>query len=168
MTVPFIEYFSKKLTENGLVDAEERLIGCTDAQIEELEQKLNIRFPVLYREYLRVMGRQSGDFLRGEEHSYPYLLTLKDDAQEILADSEVTYRLSPTDFVFWMSQGTQFAFFDTASGDDPPVFHYREYTPGPTRRQDHLSQFLDSMLDHQIEMTREVSKLRAANSSGQV
>ncbi len=164
MAVPFIQYFSKKLIDSGLVDDEAPIKGCTAAEIKELEQRENIKFPAVYRAYLEVMGRQAGDFLRGEEHSYPDLLTLKEGAQEILADSEITYQLSPTDFVFWMSQGTQFAFFDTSVGDDPPVFHYREYTAAPTRRHDHLSQFLDYMLDAQLEMRKEAFELRAANS----
>jgi hypothetical protein len=155
MTLPFIQYFCKKLIDNGLVDDEATIEACTNAEIAELEQKLNIKFPAVYRAYLEVMGRQAGDFLRGEEHSYPDLLTLKEGAQEILADSEITYRLSPTDFVFWMSQGTQFAFFDTSVGDDPLVFHYREYTAAPIKRHDHLSEFLDYMLDTQLEISRQ-------------
>lgn len=164
MAVPFIQYFSKKLIDNGLVHDEACMEACTCAEITELEQVLNITFPSVYRAYLEVMGRQAGDFLRGEEHSYPDLLTLKEEAQEIFAESEIAYRLSPTDFVFWMSQGTQFAFFDTSVGDDPPVFHYREYTAAPTKRHDHLSQFWDYMLDAQLEMRKEASELRAANS----
>ncbi len=166
MTVPFIRDFSQKLIENGLVDDEACIEACTDAEIAELEEKLNIKLPAVYRAYLAVMGRQAGDFWRGEEHSYPDLLTLKEGAQEILVDSEVAYRLSPTDFVFWMSQGTQFAFFDTALGDDPPVYHYLEYKPAPTKRHDHLSQFFEYMLDTQLEMRREaeVEKNATRNS----
>ena len=57
-------------------------------------------------------------------------------------------------FVFWMSQGCQFAFFKLTDGDDPPVYYYREYSG----QNDYiiisgsLSQFLMDVLNRKRDL----------------
>jgi hypothetical protein len=165
MTSHFIEDFADRLVASRFVYAEKPIIGCTDQEIQEMEEKFAIKFPPIYRDYLRVLGRKSGDFLRGEEHSYPDLLDLKEDAQELLRESNSTFRLPPTAFIIWMSQGVQFSFFDCASGDDPPVFHYREGDPVPIKRHEHYSEVLEYWLEQQIEIRKRIAELDAANDS---
>ena len=165
MNMHFIKDFAEKLIANGFVYSEKPIMGCTTGEIEDLEKKLQIKFPSIYRDYLRILGQGSGDFLRGEEHSYPDLLDLQQGAKELLEEWNCAYRLPPTAFVFWMSQGTQFTFFDCAAGDDPPVFHYREGYAEPVRRDDHYSEMLERWLDQQIEIRKRISELDAGNDS---
>lgn len=158
MSNAFIDSFAEKLYASGKATEDDPLIGCSPEEISEIESKVGVKLPAIYQAYLLKMGRRSGVFLRGEEHSYPHLLSLTKDGQDTITESDVDYKLQPTAFVFWMSQGTQFAFFDTAEGDDPPVYHYREYDPAPIKRHDHFSQWLDYQLAGALEVQERLKK----------
>jgi hypothetical protein len=159
MSHPFIDSFAEKLYSSGLSDDSAPLIACSQEEFSVIEDKLSVRLPCIYQAFLVKMGRSTADFLRGEEHCYPQLLTLTSDAQELLNESDTNFRLPPTAFVFWMSQGAQFAFFDTAEGDDPPVYHYREDDLEPIKRHDRFSQWLDYQLAGQLLLLERVERL---------
>lgn len=154
----FIDSFAERLYASGFANDSDPLIGCSLQECSEIESKLGVKLPAIYQAYLLKMGRRSGVFLRGEEHSYPHLLSLTKDGQDTITESNVDYKLQPTAFVFWMSQGTQFAFFDTTEGDNPLVYHYREYDPAPIKRLDHFSQWLDYQLNGALEVQKRLRK----------
>jgi SMI1 / KNR4 family (SUKH-1) len=159
MTSAFMDDFAKKLLVQGLVYEDRPLRGCSDAEVEEIERTTNVKLPPIYRAFLQTMGKSTGEFLRGEERCYPELLTLREGADELLAEEGATtkFKLSPTDFVFWMSQGTQFFFFDTAVGDDPPVYHFREGCVEPALKWPHYSHALSALSDQQIELLKRMN-----------
>lgn len=159
MSHPFIDSFAEKLYSSGLADDGDPLIACSQEEFFVIQDKLVVRLPSIYQAFLLKMGRSTADFLRGEERCYPQLLTLISDAQELLSESNTNFRLPPTAFVFWMSQGAQFAFFDTVEGDDPPVYHYREDDLEPIKRHDHFSQWLDYQLAGQLVLLERAKKL---------
>jgi hypothetical protein len=158
MSNAFIDSFAERLYDSGIATEDDPLVGCSPEEISEIENTLGLRLPAIYQAYLLKMGRRSGDFLRGEEHSYPHILTLIRDGQSLLRECDVDYKFQPTAFVFWMSQGTQFALFDTAEGDDPPVYHYREDDPEPIKRHDRYSQWLDYQLAGALELQERLKK----------
>lgn len=158
MSNAFIDSFAEKLYSSGLANDSDPLIGCSPEECSVTEDKLKVRLPSIYQAFLLKMGRSTADFLRGEERCYPELLALTSDAQELLSDSNANFRLQPTSFVFWMSQGAQFSFFDTAEGDDPPVYHYREDDIEPINRHDHFSQWLDYQLAGQLVLLERLKK----------
>ncbi len=162
MTRNFIDNFAEKLLAKGFVYAEEPIAGCTEDEIEEMENRFQIKFPSMYRDYLRVMGRGTGSLLRGEEHCYPDLLKLREWAQELLTESESAFHLPHSAFVIWMSQGTQFSYIDCAGGDDPPVYHYREDDEAPVKRHNRFSEVLEYWLKQQTQIENEINKQRAS------
>ena len=159
MSIDFVEKFAQKLIASDIANVDDPLVGCTAAEIDEIERKVKVTLPAIYREYLSKMGRSPGDFLRGEECCYPELTTLTDDGRELLSESGSAYKLQPTAFVFWMSQGTQFSFFDTKKGNDPPIYHYREDDPEPLKRHEHFSEYMEYMLANEIAVRDRIKEL---------
>ncbi|CAN1213549.1 Knr4/Smi1-like domain-containing protein [Tumidithrix helvetica PCC 7403] len=105
---------------------ENTLLPCSDRSITELEQKLEISLPKLYKEFLQMMGNGAGKFLQGEDCFYPQLPLIQGWAKELLQENNFPESLPDDAFVFFMHQGYQFSFFKLSEGDNPPIYSYCE------------------------------------------
>ncbi|MDD1505708.1 hypothetical protein PVA17_23595 [Lysinibacillus sp. CNPSo 3705] len=64
----------------------------------------NNKLPEAYIEFLEVMGRGTEHtLLRGESCFIEELLELNEWGADLLEENKVQLRLTPNDFVFWMS-----------------------------------------------------------------
>lgn len=119
------------------------------ASKEHIERLLRIwkHLPASYMEFLKIMGGGSGHgFLVGESVFTDELFDLKKWGLELLEENNSTCKLSENDFVFWMSQGCMFCYFDIYGGDDPPVYFYTENEPDTIRKAaNHFSEFMYNM-----------------------
>lgn len=118
--------------------------GAGDDEVAELERYAGGRFPTVYRQYLGLFGRRSGELFRGTESglSQPHRLRLREAAERLLERRPSGFRLPPGAFVFLMTQGYQFAYFPTDAGNDPPVFRYLEGDDRPHPLGGSLSEYL--------------------------
>lgn len=105
--------------------ATETLLPCTAAEVEQLEQQYEIKFPAVYKQFLLTMGKSAGRFMLGSSCFFDELPFLEEGAKELLQENNFK-ELPPNAFVFWMHQGYQFAFFMPNEGDNPPVYYYHE------------------------------------------
>lgn len=94
-------------------------------EIERMEKYAGRKFPWAYRQFLSVMGKGAGKFMRGSDVFYDRIDGLKDGANELLEEDGLPH-LSDDCFVFWMHQGYQIAFFKFDEGDDPTVYYFFE------------------------------------------
>ena len=145
-----------KLLSLGLVDLS-RVKGCSLQELEQIKIQQGIQqLPELYEDFLRVMGRGDGGLYSGSSCVYPELLSLKKDAEMLLAANDHPFKLPYDACVFWMHQGYQFVYFLTAEpNDDPPVYYYTEDTEimppdqAPRREWEHLSEFLTMFIEEE-------------------
>lgn len=87
------------------------------------------KLPTSYVQFLKAMGKGTENgFLKGSSCFTNELPMLKDWAEELLEENNFGERLTEDDFVFWMSQGYQFAFFKLSLGENSPIYYYREGT----------------------------------------
>jgi hypothetical protein len=112
------------LKERGVIGSNQ--LGCTDAQIAEIQGTHNFKLPSSYIYFLKKLGVNAGDFYLGTDIFYPIVLELKEWAHELLKEHDIKSILSEDSFVFSMHQGYQFMYFNCSEGDDPPVYHYFE------------------------------------------
>lgn len=116
---------------------------------EHIEQLIKIwnHLPASYIEFLKTMGGGSGyGFLAGESVFTDELFNLKEWGLELLEENNSSCKLSDDDFVFWMSQGCMFGYFNIYEGDDPPVYFYTENEPDTIRKiSNHFSEFIYNM-----------------------
>ncbi len=141
---------------------------------ERIDKLLKIwgHLPVAYMEFLRVMGGggegvidknnppEREPFMVGEDFYIDKLFDLKEWGKELLEENNAPFALKDDDFVFWMSQGVMFAYFNINEGYDPPVYFYSEGDNAPAKKvSDSFSEFIWNMYKHPAKA------LRAAGSS---
>lgn len=121
-----------------------RTYGCSTQEIQELETACQLKLPAAYRQFLLYFGRDAGAYMIGSDFTYGWLMTMKDGANELLAENGLA-ALPEDTFVFWMHQGYQFCFFHCNDAiDNPPVYYYNECSdePGIVQMADSLTAFL--------------------------
>ncbi len=119
--------YSIKQLKETLINKGVKLHPANDQQIKGFMDDNNVsHLPSSYMDFLKAMGNGSDNFLRGESCFFNELSDLKEGAEELLTDDNSPLKLKNSDFIFWMSQGYMFAFFNLNEGDDPPVFFYKE------------------------------------------
>lgn len=85
------------------------------------------KLPMAYVEFMDVMGNGTENgFMGGDSCFMDEIHDLKQGAIELLQENESENVLNDEDFVFWMSQGCMFCFFNLKEGDNPPVYFYNE------------------------------------------
>lgn len=97
--------------------------GISEKRIEGLEKRFNIKFPLIYREFLLKMGKSAGSYGRGEEIFIHALPNMQKYSNEILEEDNSEFYPLKNKWVFF-KHATEFFFFPTDQGDDPPVFGY--------------------------------------------
>ena len=119
------------------------LHGMTESEIEEVRLDQRVDFlPGRYVEFLKVMGRDAGPIWFGTDAFYPGILSLKDDALEILRDNDVSDLLPTGAIVFAIHQGYQIYWMTNPDQDDPPVRMYQEGTLGVARAWESFTECL--------------------------
>ncbi|WP_369049319.1 SMI1/KNR4 family protein [Tenacibaculum sp. UWU-22] len=105
------------------------LVPATNNEINGVKSLSKKELPQAYIEYLKLMGNGTPNgFLKGQSCFLNEIPNLKEWSNELLDENNFDRKLTENDFVFWMSQGYQFAFFKLDEGDDPPIYYYREGT----------------------------------------
>lgn len=117
----------KKKLQKYLLIQWNKVKGCTVEEIDVLEKKYNIQFPLFYKEFLLNMGKHSGNFL--EEYTYNYDSLLDDlhtDSKNVLLANNID--IPNNAFFFLDYSGNQFAcFLNEKNNDNPCVrFYYQD------------------------------------------
>ncbi len=152
MNKTLIQELEERLISAGLASTSE-IQGCSDAEIKLLESHLKRKLPALYRNFLTGMGKGAGLFFRGTDLFFPALLELRNYAEELLRENDISWKLPEDACVFLMHQGYQFMYFKTTQGDDPPVFHYLEGNEKSEKKWESFSDFLKQSV-HDYEMLK--------------
>jgi hypothetical protein len=142
-----VKEFANLLIKNELATSEE-LQGCSEKEIEQLEEHIGAKLPQTYREFLTLMGHDAGIFWRGTDYLYKSVFDLTEYARETMMDG--SFKLPNDAFVFSSHQGYFFAYFRLSDGDDPPIYSYMEEEPYPTKWTESFSECLKETLDEQI------------------
>ena len=69
---------------NGLIAKPEQIIGCTDEDIQQIQQRRNLVLPKVYVDLMKTIGRQAGQLMRDIDFLFPDVLELNEQAAGIL------------------------------------------------------------------------------------
>lgn len=97
-----VKEFSNLLIKNELATSEE-LQGCSEKEIEQLEEHIGAKLPQTYREFLTLMGHDAGIFWRGTDYLYKSVFNLTEYVRETMMDG--SFKLPNDAFVFSSHQG---------------------------------------------------------------
>lgn len=146
-----IDDIVNSIIENGLSERN-AILGCSDEEIQEIEDFYNIKLPDVYYDFLKKMGKSAGAFMAGTDMFYHHLLDLREGAIELLQDSGTDYTLPDEMFVFSMHQGYEFCCFDVTDSCDPKIYQYIEDDNEPSIVWKSFSRYLKEMLQNHLSL----------------
>jgi hypothetical protein len=121
--------------------------GYSESEVTGTEARLGVRFPAVFRAYLRLMGKSPGDLFRGS-----YLAgidefeTLRADALALMAETNPDLTLPPAAVVFLFHQGYSLCYLLGEGGFDGPVFNYVETKLAPRVTASGFAEMVDTEL----------------------
>lgn len=157
----YIQNLRDKLITLHVAEPHE-IVGCTEAEIETLMTDQGITFlPELYRQFLLILGKQSGLLFQGTDAQYKYLMGMKEAAVELLQENGNPFDLPSDAFVFRMHQGYEFLYFLTADKhENPPIYRYLEMEDQtPFKKWDSLTDYFIAEVEGEISaLARRIEK----------
>jgi len=129
--------------------------GCTLDEVQELERLEGVQLPQAYKDYLLKMGKGAGRFLEGTDAFYRHLPRLRKWAQESLSESNSSFKLTKSFFVFASHQGYEFLLLELRENDqDPPVWICHEGDQQPVRKWPTFSAYLENVFDQTVRLNQ--------------
>lgn len=103
-----------------------QLVGCSKAELDNLERELDIGLPQVYREFLVWMGHDAKTIFPTGIYQANELLNIAEAAQVLLQEHSFPGKLDDENLVFWLlPDEAEFFFIRLDEGDDPPVYVYQ-------------------------------------------
>jgi hypothetical protein len=125
-----------------------RFEGLLGGYINTLE-KMNARFPLVFRAYLREMGREHAALFEGSEADPYQMREYKRRALDLLKRDGVKEQvLGRNHVVFMFHQGYTFLYFEGGDRErfDSPVYQYTEGEAAPKKVAEGFAELLDAEL----------------------
>ena len=134
---------------DSLLEAGYKLYPASKEHMTKLQQIYG-ELPLAYVEFLNLMGAGTNSvYFQGESCFTDELFHLNEWGRELLLENDSIHTLEDSDFVFFMSQGCMFCYFNLAEGNDPPVYFYTENRPNSVKKiADKFSDFLWNFYRH--------------------
>lgn len=125
MPRPKIVQFVQELKERRIAKgvAPEQFRGVEEPEITGLEKRLGVAFPPVYREYLRVMGREPGGAAKESDIRFGCLHLLTGEMRDEASGAGVA--IDDDAVAIFAHQGYDYVYFRTSEAaelDDPPLY----------------------------------------------
>jgi SMI1/KNR4 family protein SUKH-1 len=121
--------------------------GLTRKEISQMEGELGVIFPGLFREFLLRMGENPGELFRGSDYNPREFKKLRADAEDLIAESGASLRLTDRSVVFLFHQGYTFLYFQSYDLPDVPIYQYTEGQADSRKIAPSFQKLLESELD---------------------
>ena len=134
----------------------QRCVGLLGGYINTLE-KMNARFPRVFRAYLREMGRERAGLFEGSDADPFRMREYKQLALDLLKRDGVKEQiLGRNHVVFMFHQGYAFLYFEGGDRErfDSPVYQYTEGQAAPKKVAEGFAELLDAELKLMEENAR--------------
>jgi hypothetical protein len=106
--------FAERIVKGGMARPD-TIVPCAPEEVEEIRADQGVpELPRQYQEFLLVMGRQAGDFLKGTDFFYPTVLGLGQDGRELLEENHALGLLVLGSVIIGMHQGYELYWIEPA------------------------------------------------------
>lgn len=100
--------------------------GCSDSEINYLENYFGFQFPLAYKEYLRFMGKDNSIFI-GSEVFFGNVIENTKYLPELLAENNIDFILPDSYLVYFLHQGYVAMWFELPKkSENPEVWFFTE------------------------------------------
>jgi hypothetical protein len=124
-------------------------VGYAEPEVMAAEARLRVKFPAVFRQYLREMAKSPGDLFRGSDLSgIADFERFRADALALMAETDPALSLPPEVVVFLMHQGYTFTYLVAMGGFDGPPMQYVE----GARESQQVAPTFASMVDAQLRL----------------
>lgn len=119
------EQVLEMLLQTGAIPAD-TVSGCSQNEIDALEEAFGIQLPVSFKQFLQVMGKVENSRQGFFQEYYPFDLASIDAYIECRNKvktllKERGHTLTKADFVFLSSSNNCWCWFDTKAGNEPAI-----------------------------------------------
>ena len=120
---------------------------ATEEQVAALEARLQVKFPLAYKEIYLILGMTLAFDLGPENsYSYPDFEGMNKNAKKIAATKNVGIDVQGNDFVFCCFAETGVIwFFRLNEGDNPPIYMYEEEQDDYEQVAENLVEFVKNL-----------------------
>jgi hypothetical protein len=122
-------------------------VGYSEAEVAAAEATLGVRFPAVFRQFLREMAKSPGDLFRGSDLAgiteFPRFRT---EALELLAETDPELRLPAEAVVFLWHQGYTFMYLLASGGFDTAPMQWTEAERQPRQVAATFAELVDAEL----------------------
>lgn len=124
----------------------DQIVGCSEAEVAEVERVAGRPLPAAYTQMLREMGRQVGtddNTFRRSWMLYPHVLEVRDIAADVIRGENADASVLEWAFPFFNWEGYNIRLLDLSEQvPDPPILGLSEVTGCTYRQYEKFSQFL--------------------------
>jgi hypothetical protein len=121
--------------------------GYAEGEVADAETRLGLRFPIVFRQYLREMARSPGDLFRGSDLAgIAEFEQFRADAQRLLAETDPALSLPPEAVVFLSHQGYTFVYLLAVGGFDGAPMQWSETEREPRQVAATFAEMVDAEL----------------------
>jgi hypothetical protein len=122
-------------------------VGYSELEVAEAEMRLDIRFPAVFRQYLREMAKSPGDLFRGSHLAgIAEFEQFRIDALNLLAETDSALSLPHEAVVFLSHQGYTFVYLIALGGFDCPPMQWTETEREPRQVATTFADMVDAEL----------------------
>ncbi len=122
-------------------------VGYSEQEITDVETRLNVRFSVVFRQYLLQMAKSPGDLFCGSDlASLSEFEQFRVNALELLAETDPALTLPAEAIVFLFHQGYTFDYVLGVEGFDGPPMQWMETEREPRKIASTFADMVDAEL----------------------
>lgn len=122
---PYVFRNTKREIAEAYLASQKQFMGMSENDLQALEHRLAIPLPIIFKAYLKVMGRQHGRLFAGSDSDPDEFFDYRIWAEEIFQEEQRSSCLIPNSVIFLFHQGFAFRYFDVISShEDTPVLKY--------------------------------------------
>jgi hypothetical protein len=120
-------------------------LGFSEQEVAGAEKRLGVRFPIMFRAYLLMMGKARGQLLCDSRVArVENFEEFRNDAIQLMSEAGLDEPLPPNAVVFLLHQGYSFAYLVAERAFDTPVYYFAEGDQKPAQIASGFAGFLQA------------------------
>lgn len=140
-----IQEIKDELIRKGIA-SEDSIVGVSQAEIDQLESKLGVVFPAMYKQYLLLLGRKAGGLFDDVNCFFGDVAGLRGEVEEMIEEEGLEFVIPETAVVFSGYQGFQYHYFISEGSEDPEVYRLMDGGEPPEKITDTFTAYLKSII----------------------